>query len=132
MPLGLSIPSGIGVDLLTPLVDDGPVFFTPFNGVDASCVGGAGVEFASEFISVGATALTSGTSSIIGVGDEAAGGLSTLGRNFFSVVGGRASTIILLCFFDDLSVRPFVVGAVTIVTVVVDMDESYGSTVYVF
>lgn len=56
LPLGFGIPSGIGVDLFTPLEGD-PFFFVPLIGVNASCCGGAGVEFASEFISVEATGL---------------------------------------------------------------------------
>lgn len=119
--LGVPVPSGNGVDLLTPFVV--AVFFLDAPPGDGTSCIGAGVDVASELFSCDAAGLSLGMSSMVGAGEDAVDGESFLGRNLFSTVGGRASTTTLVCFFDDLSVRLVVSDVVDMVTVVVDMDE---------
>lgn len=115
--------AGMGVDLFNPLTGGGILLIVP-PGDCTSCVGN-GVEFASELISCDTTVFSFGGSSTVGAGDEAIDGDSFLGRNLLSTFGGIDSTTILLCFLDDLSVRPFVSGVADMVIVVVDIDERY-------
>lgn len=115
--------AGMGVDRFTPFTEGGCLYVVP-PGDGASCVG-RGVEFASEVYSCDAIVFSFGGSSTVGAGDEATEGEFFWGRNLFSTFGGIDSTIILLCFFKVLSTRPFVVGVVDMVTVVVDIDERY-------
>jgi len=115
--------AGIGVDRFTPFTEGGSWTVVP-PGDGRSCTGN-GVEFASEWVSCGATVFSLGNSSIVGAGDEATAGVSFLGKNLLSTFGGIDSTTILVCFFDALSMRPLVVGVADMVTVVVDIDERY-------
>lgn len=61
-------------------------------------------------------------SSIVGAGEEAIEGDSLFGPNCFNADGESANTTILLCFLDDLSLRPVVSDIADVVTVVVDID----------
>jgi len=113
----------MGVDRFTPFTEGGCLCVVP-PGDGASCIG-RGVEFASEVYSCDATFFSFGSSSTVGAGEGATEEGSFGGRNLCSTFGGIDSTIILLCFFDVLSTRPFPVGVVDMVTVVVDIDERY-------
>lgn len=115
--------AGMGVDRFTPFTEGG-IFIVPAPGDGASCVG-SGVEVGSELFSWDAAIFSFGSSSTVGAGEEAIDGDSILGRNLLSTLGGMDRMMILLCFFDDLSVRPFFVGVADMVTVVVDIDERY-------
>lgn len=111
------LSDGIGVDLFTPLVRE--PFFFPSSNKDTSCVG-AGVEFASELFSCDATGFSLGGSSWnvgAGEGDDATEGVSFFGMNFLSKDEGTFSMMTFVCFFADLSVRPFATGVDGILTI---------------
>lgn len=59
-----------------------------------------------------------------GVGDEATDGDCFFGKNLINIDAGTERTTILLLFFDDLSVRPFVEGVGGSVIVIVDIDQT--------